>query len=152
MVRGETMQSGMTLIEVLVALLIFSVGILGVAMLQLNALKYTDSSMRSLHVSFIAHDLFERIRANPGTRYALSSLSQAPTSGSLAVPRQQDLYDFAAQLKRAAGDDAEASIAVAGSSVTLTLTWDDSRASQDAAQKQTLTLTADVSAERVARP
>lgn len=146
------MQSGMTLIEVLVALLIFSVGILGVAMLQLNALKYTDSSMRSLHVSFIAHDLFERIRANPGTRYALSSLSQAPTSGSLAVPRQQDLYDFATQLKRAAGDDAEAFIAVAGSSVTLTLTWDDSRASQDAAQKQTLTLTADVSAERVARP
>jgi type IV pilus assembly protein PilV len=55
-------------------------------------------------------------------------------------------------LKRAAGDDAEASIAVAGSSVTLTLTWDDSRASQEAAQKQTLTLTADVSAERVARP
>jgi type IV pilus assembly protein PilV len=146
------MQSGMTLIEVLVALLIFSVGILGVAMLQLNALKYTDSSMRSLHVSFIAHDLFERIRANPGTRYALSSLSQAPTSGSLAVPRQQDLYDFATQLKHAAGDDAEASIAVAGSSVTLTLTWDDSRASQEAAQKQTLTLTADVSADHGARP
>lgn len=52
--RGKTMQSGMTLIEVLVALLIFSVGLLGVAMLQLNALKYTDSSMRSMHVSFIA--------------------------------------------------------------------------------------------------
>jgi type IV pilus assembly protein PilV len=146
------MQSGMTLIEVLVALLIFSVGLLGVAMLQLNALKYTDSSMRSMHVSFIAHDLFERIRANPGASYALASLSQAPTSGSLAEPRQQDLYDFAIQLKRAVGDDAEASIAVAGSSVTLTLTWDDSRATQELADKQTLTLTADVSAERGARP
>ena len=150
--RGKTMQSGMTLIEVLVALLIFSVGILGVAMLQLNALKYTDSSMRSMHVSFIAHDLFERIRANPGTSYALASLSEAPTSGSLAVPRQQDLYDFATQLKRAVGDDAEASIAVAGSSVTLTLKWDDSRASQELADKQTLTLIADVAAERGARP
>ena len=149
---GKTMQSGMTLIEVLVALLIFSVGLLGVAMLQLNALKYTDSSMRSMHVSFIAHDLFERIRANPGASYALTSLSQAPASGSLAVPRQQDLYDFATQLKRAVGDDAEASITVAGSSVTLNLKWDDSRASQEAAQKQTLTLTADVSAERSARP
>jgi type IV pilus assembly protein PilV len=146
------MQSGMTLIEVLVALLVFSVGILGVAMLQLNALKYTDSSMRSMHASFIANDLFERIRANPGASYALSSPSQAPTSGNLAVPRQQDLYDFSTQLKRAVGDDAEASIAVAGSTVTLTLSWDDSRASQEAAQQQTLTLTADVSAGRSAQP
>jgi len=146
------MQSGMTLIEVLVALLVFSVGILGVATLQLNALKYTDSSMRSMHASFIANDLFERIRANPGASYALSSLSQAPTSGHLAVPRQQDLYDFSTQLKRAGGDDAEASIAVAGSTVTLTLSWDDSRASQEAAQQQTLTLTADVSAGRSAQP
>lgn len=146
------MQSGMTLIEVLVALLVFSIGILGVAMLQLNALKYTDSSMRSMHASFIANDLFERIRANPGASYTLPSLSQAPTSGNLAVPRQQDLYDFSTQLKRAVGDDAEASIAVAGSTVTLTLSWDDSRASQEAAQQQTLTLTADVSAGRSAQP
>lgn len=140
------MQSGMTLIEVLVALLVFSVGILGVAMLQLNALKYTDSSMRSMRVSFIAHDLFERIRANPDVSYALSSLSQAPTSGNLAVPRQQDLYDFSTQLKRVVGDDAEASIAMAGPTVTLKLNWDDSRASQQSAQKQTLTLTSQVAA------
>jgi type IV pilus assembly protein PilV len=146
------MQSGMTLVEVLVALFVFSIGILGVAMLQLNALKYTDSSMRSMHASFIANDLFERIRANPGASYALSSLSQAPTAGNLTVPRQQDLYDFSTQLKRAVGDDAEASIAVAGSTVTLTLSWDDSRASQEAAQQQTLTLTADVSAGRSAQP
>lgn len=146
------MQSGMTLIEVLVALMVFSVGILGVAMLQLNALKYTDSSMRSMHASFIANDLFERIRANPGASYTLPSLSQAPTSGNLAVPRQQDLYDFSTQLKRAVGDDAEASIAVAGSTVTLRLSWDDSRASQEATQQQTLTLTADVSAGRSAQP
>lgn len=143
---ARTMQSGMTLIEVLVALLVFSVGILGVAMLQLNALKYTDSSMRSMRVSFIAHDLFERIRANPDVSYALSSLSQAPTSGNLAVPRQQDLYDFSTQLKRVVGDDAEASIAMAGSTVTLKLNWDDSRASQQSAQKQTLTLTSQVAA------
>ena len=37
-------QEGMTLIEVLVAVLILGVGLLGAAMIQLNALKYTDSS------------------------------------------------------------------------------------------------------------
>ena len=55
-------QAGMTLIEVLVALVVFSIGALGVAMLQLNALKHTDSAMRSTQASFIAQDLLERIR------------------------------------------------------------------------------------------
>lgn len=50
-------QAGMTLIEVLVALVVFSIGALGVAMLQLNALKHTDSAMRSTQASFIAQDL-----------------------------------------------------------------------------------------------
>jgi type IV pilus assembly protein PilV len=46
---SQRTQRGMTLIEVLVALLILTVGLLGAAAVQLNALKYTDSSrMRSI--------------------------------------------------------------------------------------------------------
>ena len=38
-------QSGMTLVEVLVALLILAIGLMGAAVLQLNALKYTNSCL-----------------------------------------------------------------------------------------------------------
>lgn len=150
--RVESKQAGMTLIEVLVALLIFAVGVLGVAMLQLNALKYTDSAMGSTQISFIAQDLLERIRANPGANYALASLSQAPTSGIPDIPRDQDLFDFATQLRRMVGDDTQASIAMNGSTVTITLEWNDSRAEQDAARMQTLTLSSVIAAPSGSRP
>lgn len=133
-------QTGATLIEVMVALLVLSAGILGVAILQLNALKHSDSAMRSTQVSFIAQDLLERIRANSEAHYAMASLSQAPTSGNLDNPRDQDLYDFADQLRRMAGSDVQASIAVAGAQVTVTVDWNDSRAQGDEAPTQTLTL------------
>lgn len=138
-------QAGMTLIEVLVALLIVSIGVLGGAMLQLDALKYTDSAMRSMQVSFLAHDLFERIRANPDGNYALASLSQAPVSGNLNAPRDQDLFDFSSQLKRMVGEDVQASVSVSGSTVTLVLDWDDSRAAQQGGHRQNLTLSSAVS-------
>ena len=66
-------QEGMTLIEVLVALLILTVGILGAAAVQLNSLKYTDSSRMTSQASFIAYDMMDRIRANSGADGALTS-------------------------------------------------------------------------------
>lgn len=134
-------QSGMTLVEVMVALLVFAIGILGVAVLQLTALKYSDSASRRTQVNFIAQDLMERIRANPDAAYALASLDQAPASGNLDVARDQDLFDFADQLRRMAGNDVQASVEITGPSVTITLDWDDSRAMGESAQTQTLTLT-----------
>lgn len=145
-------QAGITLIEVLIALLVFSVGVLGVALLQLNALKYTDSALRSTQVSFIALDLLERARANPAVSYALASVSQAPASGNLDVPRDQDLFDFADQLRRMAGDDVQAWVAVTGARVTVSVDWNDSRAEGDQAHRQTLTLSTLVGAERATQP
>ncbi|MGA9223012.1 MAG: type IV pilus modification protein PilV, partial [Pseudomonas graminis] len=63
--RIDARQQGTTLIEVLVALLVLAIGLLGAAALQLNALKYTDSSRLSSQASFIAYDMMDRIRANP---------------------------------------------------------------------------------------
>ncbi|MGH8416665.1 MAG: type IV pilus modification protein PilV [Pseudomonas sp.] len=145
-------QTGVTLIEVLVAVLVFSVGVLGVAMLQLNALKHTDSALRSTQVSFIAHDLLERIRANPDANYAMASLNQAPTSGNPEIPRDQDLFDFADQLRRVMGDDVQASVAVIGAKVTVTLDWNDARAQGEAASRQTMTLSSLTRAERGTQP
>jgi len=133
-------QAGATLIEVMVALLVLGVGILGVALLQLNALKHSDSAMRSTEVSFVAQDLLERVRANPDGHYALASLSQAPVTASPENPRDQDLFDFADQLRRMAGSDVQASIAVAASRVTVTVDWNDSRAHGAEGYTRTLTL------------
>ena len=145
-------QTGMTLIEVLVALLVFSVGMLGVAMLQLSALKHTDSAMRSTQVSFIAQDLLERVRANPAANYSLASLSHAPASGNPDIPRDQDLFDFAEQLRHAVGEDVQASVAVTANQATVTLDWNDSRAQGEDAYRRTLTLSSVVRSGRGVQP
>lgn len=57
-------SKGSSLIEVLITLLIFAVGLLGFAGLQVNALQSTgDSSQRSQAV-WITQELAERVRAN----------------------------------------------------------------------------------------
>ena len=117
-------QEGMTLIEVLVAVLILTVGLLGAAAIQLNALKYTDSSRMTSQASFIAYDMMDRIRANSGADYTITP----PTSGNLSVARDQDLFDFTGNIASALGATATGTIALSQRVYTITIAWDDSRA------------------------
>lgn len=76
---------GSSLIEVLVTLLIFAVGLLGFAALQLNALQSTaDSSQRSQAV-WIAQELAERMRANSEAGNAVYT---AVVTNCTALPAQ----------------------------------------------------------------
>lgn len=120
-------QRGSSLIEVMVALLIMAIGLLGAAAIQLNALKFTDSSTLRTKASYIAYDMMDRIRANPGSNYTLANLAAAPTAGG-ATPLTQDLFDFSTALKDQLGATADASIAKNGYVYTITVSWDDTRA------------------------
>ena len=57
-------QSGMSLIEVMVAVLVLAVGLLGLASLQARALVWSDSSHYRSIAADLASDLADRIRAN----------------------------------------------------------------------------------------
>lgn len=58
--------AGVGLIEVLIAVLVFSVGLLGMIALQLTAGKTSfEASQRSIATG-LARDIIERIRSNPG--------------------------------------------------------------------------------------
>ena len=125
-------QEGMTLIEVLVAMLILGVGLLGAAMIQLNALKYTDSSRMTSQASFIAYDMLDRIRANSGADYTITP----PNSPNLNVARDQDLYDFKTNIVAFGGATATGTVALNQRVYTITISWDDTRAANttDAAE------------------
>lgn len=57
-------QNGVGLIEVLVALLILAIGILGFVALQYRAIEATSEAINRVQAINIARDLAERIRAN----------------------------------------------------------------------------------------
>jgi type IV pilus assembly protein PilV len=62
-------QYGFTLTEVLVTLVIFGFGMLGVAGLQVSSLGSMDSAQFRSVATMKASELAERIRANPGAGY-----------------------------------------------------------------------------------
>lgn len=59
-------QVGVSLIEVLVAMLILGIGVMGYAAVQLNAVKLTEDTYSRSQAMAIAQDAIERLRANVG--------------------------------------------------------------------------------------
>lgn len=57
-------QMGFSLIEVLVALLVLSIGLLGLAALQTTSLQYNTGSYNRTQATFLAYDIIDRMRAN----------------------------------------------------------------------------------------
>lgn len=57
-------QRGATLIEIMVAVVVMAIGLLGLASLQMNALKYQKTASQRSEAVQAAYDLGERMRAN----------------------------------------------------------------------------------------
>lgn len=76
-------QQGATLIEVLVSILLMSIGLVAMAAMQVNAVQYSKTNeMRSL-ATLLANDLADRMRANrsSATSYNTSNTTyRAPTA------------------------------------------------------------------------
>ena len=140
-------QSGITLIEVLVAVLILAVGLLGAAVIQLNALKHTDSSRMISQASFIAYDMLDRIRANSGADYAWGGAQTAPVLSATASVRDLDLHDFEANIIGFAGEDAKGSVVISGGEVTVSISWDDARGANTPGARETFTLTSRITSD-----
>jgi type IV pilus assembly protein PilV len=129
----------MTLIEVLVAVLILAIGLLGAAAIQLNALRFIESSRMATQASFIAYDMLDRIRANASADYSRGRAERSTSSAAGASVRDQDLHDFEANILAFAGESAKGSVAISANEATVTISWDDNRASTPF-ERETFTL------------
>jgi len=67
MQRGtdKSRQSGFTLVEVLVTVIIMAIGLLGVAGLQLAGMRSNHSAFLRTQATIAAYDLIDRMRADP---------------------------------------------------------------------------------------
>lgn len=55
---------GFSLVEVMVALLVLSIGLLGLAALQTTSMQYNTGSYLRTQATFLAYDIIDRMRAN----------------------------------------------------------------------------------------
>lgn len=81
--------SGFTLIEVLIALIIMSVGMLGIAGLYVHSLQAGSTSLFRHNAVTLAGDIADRIRANPraGPAYALAGGNNNCVNGGVNCTR-----------------------------------------------------------------
>lgn len=76
----STLNSGFSLIEVLISLIVLSVGLMGLGGLQVAAVKGTNEAHYRTEASLLMMDLADRIRANKEGSDNGSYLSKTPVS------------------------------------------------------------------------
>ncbi len=139
---GANRARGFTLVEALVALLVLSIGLLGVAAMQLSSLRANSGAFQRSQATFLAQDLADRMRAN---RTAALAQAYDFTFGTAPPPAPANTaeIDLAAWKARLAAtlppgssgstaDDPDAAVTtnVATGIVTIAIRWDDSRGSE----------------------
>lgn len=77
---ARTRSRGITLVESLVALLVLSVGMLGIAALFVSSVRFNRTALLRTQAVNLVSDMTDRIRANVSARaaYALASYGGAP--------------------------------------------------------------------------
>lgn len=136
---------GFSMIEVLVAILIVSIGLIGVAFTQSMSLKYAQSSNYRTQAVNLSSNLLEQIRANRaeannylGTFQAAST--SCATTGN-GVTATAFMSEWQCQLNKQLGGGAKAVISRTGNQVQVQITWTDAWW-ETTASKQKYTYTA----------
>jgi len=131
--KTKQKMTGFTLFEVLIAVLVLSIGLLGLASLQVEGLKNNNSAYMRSQASILAYDLADRIRANPGPNYATTTA--AAVSGCTTVTgcntdemAANDLFEWQAAIASALpSGSGTVTRDSSGSVYTITISWDDDR-------------------------
>ena len=126
---------GMSLIEVMVALLVLAVGLLGIAAMQSLALRGGQSSLETSQAIMQANSIIEAMRANPTANYNIGkTCSAASITGTDA--RATDLIGWVNSMKNTIGSGATdtttcGEIVGCPGACLVRVYWDDSRAGND---------------------
>lgn len=118
---------GFTLVEALVALLALSIGLLGVAGLQLTGLRNNLSASWRSQATYLSYDILDRMRANRDNRAAYGTGYGAVPAGTTVEAMDLAAWKAALAATLPGGDG---QVVVAGddsTEITVTVRWDDSR-------------------------
>lgn len=167
-------QTGFTLVEVMVAVLVLSLGLLGLAGIQATSLKNNSAAAARSQAVLLAYDMIDRMRVNKTVALTGSydnALNTAPTSGGSdcqissatcdgATMAAYDLNQWKCLLGKWSSDgvcsatlnisrgllsDGDGSIAINGNVVAIAVQWTETRWNNN--QRQSIPFTLSISAE-----
>ena len=133
-------QKGSSLLEVLIAVVILAVGMLGMAALQVVTLRNTGSAAQRSAAIMQTYAMFDLMRANSAAaragQYNQGWLCQAPAGGSRI---NNDLATWITQLQSTMGDTACGRITCSSASCQVGVKWDESRGDSESAPDPVIT-------------
>ncbi len=126
---------GTSMIEVLVAVLILGIGLLGIAAMQAVTLRNGQSSMERTQAVMHSYGILDSMRANMinarANGYNIARTCAVPAAvGTLA---QRDLQDWMTQMQNTIGPTACGTIACNANVCDITVDWLDSRGTRGSA-------------------
>jgi type IV pilus assembly protein PilV len=142
-------QSGVGMIEVLVAVLVLSIGFLGVAAMQARSLSMNNSSMARSVASMYSYSILDAMRADlvaaqTGAYNGTVTASSCPTATGTLADEQLTQWCKQLAINLGASASTQGTIKCTGSQglCTVVVTYDDSKslsASTDTSGTQTVT-------------
>jgi type IV pilus assembly protein PilV len=129
---GRKFRRGFTMLEMLVSLVILSVGLLGVAILQTKGQQFNHMSYLYTQSSYLAYDIMDRMRANEISAKTGSYQKALPSEMSADCTKQNcspsqlvdfDLYSWKTLLEKTLpGGEAEI-LWAAPNRYTVSIKW-----------------------------
>lgn len=143
-------QRGTTMLEVLVALLVLSIGLLGLATLQANGVRFNHSAYLRTQSALLMYDIIDSMRANAtvarDSNCYVVALS-ASAAGSCNSVASADVTRWKTSLANQlpSGDGAVAQKGgTVGTVYTVTVQWQDRDDNQGNPVTKTLTIDAEI--------
>lgn len=130
--------SGFSLIEVMIAILVMALGLLGFALLQTMSVRFTQSANQRTQAANLAYDILDQMRTNRQVATLYADDDYAATANPVAcIPNDAVNADafktvWQCRLGKALGPDARAEVecetaTCRGGRVTVDITWRDQR-------------------------
>lgn len=126
---GRAAQRGASLLEILIAVLILAIGMLGIAALQAVSLRNTQSSADRTTAVIQSYSMLDMLRANRvaarGGQYDQGYLCAVPETTTNRI--DAEVGQWIAGLQEAMGPTACGAIDCGAETCTVSVRWDDSR-------------------------
>jgi type IV pilus assembly protein PilV len=138
---GRSRESGFGLIELLVAVVLLSIGLLGLAGLQLRTMRNNESSLERGMAVVETHSIIDAMRADRASATADKfdiALTASPPTGTTTFA-DVALAAWRTNLTRVLGDGATGAVACDGAKCTITVQWDDTRGTGGSSSMQLVT-------------
>ena len=127
-------QGGFTMIEVLIAIVVMSIGLLGFALSQTMNVRVVQSANFRTQATNLSYELLDQIRINRvaattyvGSYAATTKAADCTSPIGAKITKDQYMTDWRCRLGKALGDEASAKVTRSGDEVTVSVSWGDER-------------------------